>query len=103
MVAQTPFTGLAENEAETVQFAVIAPVVYVVPESQPPHPLAELVEYPLFGVIVNVVVEPEVIPVLEVGEIVPFAPAEVETVKVFTAQVLPFQVVPEAQLEVAGV
>jgi hypothetical protein len=42
----------------TVQFAVIDPVVYVVPESEPLQPVTELITYPEFGVTVNVVLEP---------------------------------------------
>ena len=49
--------GLALNVAVTVQFPVIAPVVYVVPDNVPLHPVAEA-EYPEFGVTVNVVVAP---------------------------------------------
>ena len=45
------------NVAETVQAPVIAPVVYVVPDNEPPQPVAEAV-YPAFGVTVKVVLEP---------------------------------------------
>ena len=48
---------LTENVAETVQAPVIAPVVYVVPDNEPPQPVAEAV-YPAFGVTVKVVLEP---------------------------------------------
>ena len=47
----------AVNVAETVQAPVIAPVVYVVPDNEPPQPVAEAV-YPAFGVTVKVVLEP---------------------------------------------
>ena len=71
---------MATNDAVTVQLAVIAPVVYVVPESEPLQPETEDIEYPEFGEIVNVVVEPELTDVLDVGEMEPPVPAEVETV-----------------------
>ena len=48
---------LTANVAETVQAPVIAPVVYVVPDNEPPQPVAEAV-YPAFGVTVKVVLEP---------------------------------------------
>lgn len=66
------------NVAETVHAPVIAPVVYVVPESEPLHPETDAV-YPAFGVTVKVVVLPEVT-VCEAGEMVPPVPAVVETV-----------------------
>jgi hypothetical protein len=57
---------------------LIAPVVNVVPEREPPQPEAEAV-YPVFGVTVKVVVPPGLTD-WEDGEIEPLAPAEVETV-----------------------
>jgi len=47
----------AVNEAVTVQFAVIGPVVYIVPDNEPPQPVADAV-YPESATIVNVVVAP---------------------------------------------
>jgi hypothetical protein len=48
---------ICKNVAVTVQLPVIAPVVKVeVPE--PPQPVTEPIEYPVFGVTVKVVVEP---------------------------------------------
>ena len=41
------------NDAVTVQAAVIAPVVYVLPDNDPPQPLTVLIEYPVLGEIVN--------------------------------------------------
>jgi len=46
-------TGAEAKDAVTVQLFVIAPVVYVVPESKPPQPVTEDIEYPAFGVTVN--------------------------------------------------
>jgi hypothetical protein len=46
------------NDAMTVQLAVIAFVVYVVPASDPPQVPATDAEYPEFGVTVNVFVVP---------------------------------------------
>lgn len=46
------------NVALTVQTAVIAPVVYVLPDRVPPHPVTVLIAYPVFGVTVNEVVDP---------------------------------------------
>jgi hypothetical protein len=86
---------LSVNEAVTVQLAVIAPVVYVVPDNDPLHPEAEAV-YPVSGVTVNVVV-PEGATYLEAGEIVPPAPAVPVTVY---AQIDPDQVVPATHVAV---
>jgi len=41
-----------------VQFPVIAPVVYVLPDKVPPHPVTDEMLYPELGVTVNDVVEP---------------------------------------------
>jgi hypothetical protein len=62
-----------QNVADTEQFDAIAPVVYVVPDSEPPHPLA-LAVYPAFGVTVRIAVEP-LLTVWLAGEIEPPAPA----------------------------
>jgi hypothetical protein len=72
-------TGLAEKLAVTVQAPVIAPVVNVLPESDPLQPEAEAMKYPEFGVTVKVVVEPW-LTVCEAGEIEPLEPTLVETV-----------------------
>ena len=48
------------------------------PEREPEHPVTDLIALPAFGVIVKVVVSP-LFTVLEVGEILPPVPAEVET------------------------
>ena len=68
-----------ENVAVTVQFAVIAPVVYVVPTREPEQPEAEAV-YPAFGVTVKVLALLYSASAYEAGEMVPPAFAEVETV-----------------------
>jgi hypothetical protein len=44
--------------AETVQFPVIAPVVYVLPDNVPPQPVTDEMPYPVFGATVNETVEP---------------------------------------------
>jgi hypothetical protein len=44
--------------AETAQLAVMAPVVYVVPDNVPLQPVTDVVVYPVLGVTVNVVVDP---------------------------------------------
>jgi hypothetical protein len=73
-------TGLA-NDAVTVQFAVIAPVVYVLPDKVPvlhPFPLPVTVAtYPVLGVTVNVVVEP-LLTDRDEGLMVPFEPESCE-------------------------
>ena len=68
------------NVADTVQFALIAPVVYVVPESEPLQPVTVAV-YSAAGITVNVVVNPA-ITVLVAGSIVPFDPPVAVTVNV---------------------
>ena len=65
--------------AETVHAAVIAPVVYVLPDRVPPQPVTVLIVYPVLGVTVKEVVDPCATEA-EVGEIVPPVPADVETV-----------------------
>ena len=40
-----------------MQFPVIAPVVYVLPDNVPPHPVTDEMAYPVLGVTVNDVVE----------------------------------------------
>jgi hypothetical protein len=63
-----------------VQFPVIAPVVYVLPDKEPPHPLTDEMAYPLLGVTVNDV-EPKKLTDCGVeGLIVPPEPADGVTV-----------------------
>jgi hypothetical protein len=57
-----------------VQLALIAAVVYVVPDRVPPHPVTLLMASPLFGDTLNCVVPPASTVVLD-GEMPPPVPA----------------------------
>jgi hypothetical protein len=82
--------GAATKVAITEQFAVTAPVVYVLPLREPAQPLTEPIAKSLLGVTVKTPVLPETITLLG-GLIVPLSPAVALTVKV----------VAEAEMKVA--
>jgi hypothetical protein len=66
--------------AVTAQSAVIAPVVYVLPDKVPPQPVTDAMWYPVFGVIVKEAVELLVTVCGVFGLILPLAPADGVTV-----------------------
>jgi hypothetical protein len=74
---QAPF---CPNDAVTVQLPVIAPVVYVLPDNEPLHPLTETMLYPVLGVTVKAVVEPLLTVCAVEGLMLPPEPADGVTV-----------------------
>jgi hypothetical protein len=67
------------NVAVTVQLAVMEPVVYVLPLSEPSQPVTEAMLYPEFAVTVNEAVLPDCTEI-DVGLTVPPVPALAVTV-----------------------
>ena len=68
--------------AATLQLAVMAPVVKVLPLSEPPQPVTALIVYPLFGVTVKLVVLLTITVCGVLGVMLPPAPALGVTVNV---------------------
>ena len=70
------------NDATTVQAAVIAAVVKVLPANVPPQVPPTDVENPAFGVTVNIAVAPNAIACGTLGLMVPLVPADGVTMTV---------------------
>ena len=79
----------AEKLAMTLQSAMTALVVNVVPAREPPHVPATVARKPLFGVTVNVVVAFCAIDCTLAGEMVPLEPALGVTLKTAVQDVAP--------------
>ena len=58
LVTLSVYLGIEVKVAETLQAAVILPVVYILPDNEPLQPLTELILKPVLGVTVKFVAEP---------------------------------------------